>query len=158
MRQAYDYWQDQPGNYSSANAPVLPKGPTRPCLPIKKGFPPSVRKAGVSYTMIKLENRRTHKGHTSSTKAQRFPSISNFFSHLVPPISHISSSFLPVTDRNRPATQIMTFDEDYQRPATLRERLTVAADPRVVNAFRLGHRQLIHTLRTSQTRLRKGGI
>jgi hypothetical protein len=52
----------------------------------------------------------------------------------------------------------MTFDEDYQRPATLTERLTVAADPRVVNRFRLGHRQLIHTLRTSQTLLQNGGI
>src|SRR6266568_2616040 len=108
---------------------------------IKKCYPPFER-AGGSFTMIK------HLRGASSEPPSATPSNSDLTPlSLVPPVSHIFQVGSP-TSRRRRSPPSMRTTSDRRRSI---ERLTVTADPRVVNRFWLGHQQSIHTLRPTLT-------
>ena len=147
MRQAYDYWQDQPGNY-------YPKRDEAPSTP-RYWLPSRVFSLGRSSSMAFKVNLRNQfeKSKTITTSPPSAPLERTSESHgprIRPPCSSISqnsSALLPVLK----GTEIVAFGEDYQRPAAPERHATVAADPRsgyLTDGF--GHRQVIHILLSPQ--------
>jgi hypothetical protein len=65
------------------------------------------------------------------------------------PISHISSAFLPVTAS--PATEIMAFEENYQRPTS--SQRTVVADSQVISCNRFSYQQVIRIHHSLQAQI-----
>jgi hypothetical protein len=65
LRQAYDYWQDQPGNY---RPPARPR--TRPKPPTRKAAP-HLSKVGVSYTQFDRSDARPSRGTRPEQRSRR---------------------------------------------------------------------------------------
>jgi len=129
LRQAYDYWQDQPGSYFST--PPLRTGPRRYTASRKMPFPTVVHrnpfKPRDGQPPLSIF-RRTQRGYTRH-------SISSY------PRSHKSQECFS-----------SSMDEDH----TLRRRLpamgfthnevrTITVDPQVIDRVRFGHQQEVHT-------------
>jgi len=124
LRQAYDYWQDQPGNY-------YPKRLERR-LKAALLAPSRVFSLGWSSST----NPKSPSDSKGKAATVGLPSASGAYkrvplSMVKPPCSSISqssSALLPVLKE----TEIVAFGEDYQQPATPERHAAVAADPRVV--------------------------
>ena len=154
MRQAYDYWQDQPGNYF----PSHPRGRF-------------------------LHRRRHPEGHVSRWEFVKTTTISQDLATTPPRLSRLSTyspfdfgaghsiSLYPRSHKSQGHLSPSGSDEDrtLQRglPATggALEARTITADPHVVDRIRFGHRQAIHislrrrrTLQTSALGLTKASI
>ena len=135
MRQAYDYWQDQPGNY-------FPKPLSWPSL--THGMPRgTLRFRDVEFVNFCFTSNRP------IAACGRLPPQGGYKRHQNPqmaspcfPFSHVSSKI----PSSRGETKVTALDEDYQRPVTPERRATDMADPLVVSCIRIDHRQAIHLL------------
>src|SRR5436190_6866980 len=113
LRQAYDYWQDQPGNY------------------FPYAFPPLTGKKDIRPILVKLSlhvlGREFSLFHDwifciSITASRSVPAIACLTNDSEPvtktpcsPISQISGTVPPVVE----TTEIVTFNENYQQPASV---------------------------------------
>ena len=136
MRQAYDYWQDQPGNYSTtrfrARRRPKPEGPERRL------------RCFITEVVFKRHSRRITTW-VFSEKHLVAPVRSTTQSTLSPGLTH-SSSFHRVFERHRSRTLMKTI----QQPAHERQTRT---DLRSVNCVWFSHQQVIRNLLQGRTTL-----
>ncbi len=149
MRQAYDYWQDQPGNY-------FPHRPTDGPTPVH-GVPGDAFPDGSSSTT----SVKTTFAHETS---QDNPMVVTFglstYSSLSLKVGSLDPPFSPRTPISQvsgtlPLVAFTNEDHALQRrlPAigTIPKAAPTTADLRVVNHLRSGHRQAIHIPSSSPT-------
>jgi hypothetical protein len=136
LRQAYDYWQDQPGNYFPDAPPKRRKRPVLATFDSRfpgREFSLDDRRLGHSSSRLSAQER------TCVPKPAAEPPCS--------PVSHISSTLLPVAaKRQRSWPSERTTNNRHSV-----ERRTVAADSRVVSCNRFSYQQVIHILRSLRT-------
>ena len=131
MRQAYDYWQDQPGNYFPS---LHPRGCN--CL-ILVGKPRS--QSGVHH--LKVERSECDPVKFSSFAAL-LTTLSQLSNHLVPR-SHKFQAHFNLSQKQQKSwpSKRTTNDQQYQ----YRHR-TVKADSQVIKCSRFSYQQVIHIL------------
>jgi hypothetical protein len=146
LRQAYDYWQDQPGNYFPKTTSVAHR-----LLTVCRG--------ALSAFTTWSSSTFVHSGPTAACR--RLPSprggvqaTSNpQMASPCFPFSHVLSK-IPLS---RGETKVTALGEDYQRPATPERHATDVADPLVVSCIRIDHRQAIHLLQHRSIASHKDG-
>jgi hypothetical protein len=144
LRQAYDYWQDQPGNYFPIKAPLSMKRdrPFNPYLLCDRTSHFDGREFSSEGQLIQLQPRMVFPRRVlAKTRSAIEPPCS--------PFSQIPDALLHVTE----ATQIVAFRENYQQPAQETKALrTVEADSQLVNCSRISYQQVIRILRSVQSK------
>jgi len=96
-------------------------------------FPTEAAKShpfGKCWSFVDPNQSERHQATSTGYPPPRSPSIT---STLVPPVSHIIGTLPPVYRE----TKMASYREDYQRQAAFLTRLTVAADPRVVDKLQV---------------------
>ena len=136
MRQAYDYWQDQPGSYFST--PPSRTGPRRYTASRKTPFPtvvhqiPCFKPSDPSPAVHDLSVYRR-------TRIVILPEVDPARSPRTPDLTRLRNASPSPSNKDRTLRRRLPaigFTHDEVR--------TITADPQVIDRLRFGHRQAVH--------------
>ena len=154
MRQAYDYWQDQPGNYFSLSCPAITRKQQQALLTYAR----TAQAFGTGSFINKIVSIQPQpkasflRGVLDNQK----PAAKTPYS----PISQISNTLPPVAIKRQRWWSLKRTTSNQPKSE---DDSTIAADSQVVSCDRFSHRQAIHicfssadTKRYLTSRARKG--